>query len=70
MPRDVKGTSARRSVTNLLLQFVGAMQKEFPTPPAELLRLAEERAGALTSEERERTKLGSPWIGIRGTPSR
>ena len=62
MPRDAKGTNARRSVTDLLLQFVAATKNEFSTPPAELLRLAEERASALTNEERERVRLNSPWI--------
>lgn len=64
MPRDVKGPNARRSVTDLLLQFVAATKHDFATPPAELLRLAEERARALTMEEREKIKLGSPWIGF------
>lgn len=65
MPRDVKGANARRSVTDLLLRFVTAVQKQFPTPPAELLRRAEERASALTDQEREGLKLSSPWIGCR-----
>lgn len=65
MPRDLKGAKARQSVTDLLLQFVLAMKKEFPTPSAEILRLAEERANALTNEQREKVKLGSPWIGSR-----
>ena len=63
MPRDARSANARRSVTALLRQFVAATENEFPTPPDEVLRLAEERANALTDEERQRVRLGSPWIG-------
>ena len=64
MPRDVKGANARQSVTDLLLRYVAAVKNDFPTPPHELLRLAEDRASKLTDEERQRAKLNSPWIGF------
>ena len=63
MPHDMKGANARRTVSDLVLRFIAATKNEFSTPPAELLRRAEERASALTEEQRQRLKLDSPWIG-------
>lgn len=70
MPHDAKGANARRTVTDLVLQYVAATKNEFSMPPAELLRLAEERASALTEEQRQRMKLDSPWIGSGSNANR
>jgi hypothetical protein len=44
MTRDTHGIRARKSVAQMLRDFVTRLMGEFRTPPDELLRRAEERA--------------------------
>jgi hypothetical protein len=55
MTRDTPGILARRSVARMLRDFITSLMSQFKTPPAELVRRAEEKAQepARTTEQIE-----------------
>ncbi len=53
MPRDKKGLLIRKTVSERFRIFVALLLQQFQTPPAELLKRAEEKAAERPAPLRE-----------------
>ena len=61
MPRNVEGVRARKTVAQQFPHYIAWLLRQFGTPPEELVKRVEERAGEANANP-DRTGEGAPSV--------